>query len=78
MNLRNISLSAVRQLQLELDPYEEQAKKETLSPETYSLGLLRMDLVTECRRRLTFFSFMVRDDESHSRERRQRSAAATE
>jgi hypothetical protein len=78
MNLRHISLSAVRQLQLELDPYEEQAKKETLSAETHSLGLLRMDLVRECRRRLMFLSFMVKDEESHSRGRRRRSAGATQ
>jgi hypothetical protein len=78
MNLRHISHSAVRQLQLELDPYEEQAKEEIRSPQTHSLGMLRMDLVTECRRRLMFFSFMVRDKENHPRERRRRSPGATQ
>jgi hypothetical protein len=61
MSLRRISLSAVRQLQLELDPFEEQAKIEMQDPQTHSLGLLRMDLVEECRRRLMFITYMVKD-----------------
>jgi hypothetical protein len=67
MNLQHISLSAIRQLQLELVHYEEQAKIETQDRQTRSLGLLRMDLVTECRRRLMFFNLMVKDAENHSR-----------
>jgi hypothetical protein len=65
MNLRRISLSAVRQLQQELDPFEEQAKKETQDPQTHSLGLLRMDLIEECRRRLMFITYMVKDAREH-------------
>jgi hypothetical protein len=76
MNVQNISLSAVRQLQLELDRYEVLAKRETQDQQTRSLGLLRMDLVTECRRRLLFFSFMVKDAGNHSNQRR-RSARRT-
>jgi hypothetical protein len=76
MNLRDISLSAVRQLQLELDPSEAKAKIETQDPQTRSLGLMRMDLVTECRRRLMFFSFMLKDAENRSSKRRQRTRSA--
>jgi hypothetical protein len=75
MNLRDISLSAARQLHLELDPYEELARRETEDPQTRSLGLMRMDLVMECRRRLDLFSFMMKDAEKHSRRQRSRSAA---
>jgi hypothetical protein len=38
MNLRDIFLSAVRQLHLELDPDEEPAESETEDPQTRSLG----------------------------------------
>jgi hypothetical protein len=66
MNLSNVSASAIRQLQEELGSYEEQAKKEMKDPQTRSLGILRMDLVEECRRRLNFFQYMVKDAEEHS------------
>jgi hypothetical protein len=66
MRLQHISLSAVRQLQLELDPYEEQAKIEKQDPLTHSLGLLRMDLIERCRRRLMFIPYMVNDAREHS------------
>jgi hypothetical protein len=66
MNLNNVSSSAIRQLQEELDPFEQQAKKEMKDPQTRSLGILRLDLVAECRRRLNFFQYMVRDAEEHS------------
>ena len=61
MILRHISLSAVRQLQLEIDPYEELAKREKQDPLTHSIGLLRMDLIEQCRRRLMFITYMVKD-----------------
>jgi hypothetical protein len=66
MNVNNVSPSAIRQLQEELGPYEEQAKKEMKDPQTRSLGILRMDLVEECRRRLNFFQYMVKDAEERS------------
>jgi hypothetical protein len=65
MNLRRVSLSAVRQLQLELAPFAEQAKLEMKHPGTYSLGVLRNDLVEECLRRLTFITYMVKDTQEH-------------
>jgi hypothetical protein len=65
MSLRHISLAAVRQLHRELDPYEEQAKIEKQDPLTHSLGLLRMDLIEECRRRLMFITYMVKDAREH-------------
>jgi hypothetical protein len=66
MNLSNVSSSVIHQLQEELDPFEQQAKKEMKDPQTRSLGILRMDLVEECRRRLNFFQYMVKDAEEHS------------
>jgi len=65
MNLRHVSISAVRHLQEELHQIEEQAKMETEDAQTYSLGLLRKDLVEECRRRLMFITYMIRDAQEH-------------
>jgi hypothetical protein len=61
MNLRHISLSALRHLREELHQIEEQAKMETEDSQTYLLGLLRKDLVGKRRRRLMFISYMVKD-----------------
>jgi hypothetical protein len=66
MNLNHVSSSAIRQLQEELQPFEQQAIREMKDPQTRSLGILRMDLVEECRRRLNFFQYMMRDAEEHS------------
>jgi hypothetical protein len=66
MNLNHVSSSAIRQLQDELEPFEQQAIKEMKDPQTRSLGVLRMDLVGECRRRLNFFQYMMKDAEEHS------------
>jgi hypothetical protein len=68
MKLSNISPSAIRQLQLELRPYQQQAKEEMKAPQTRSLGMLRLDLIEECRARLNFFLYMVRDAEEQARE----------
>jgi hypothetical protein len=65
MNLRHVSISAVRHLQDELHQIEEQAKIETADSQTYSLGLLRKDLVEECRRRLMFITYMIKDAQKH-------------
>jgi Mg2+ and Co2+ transporter CorA len=66
MNLRHVSISAVRHLQEELYQIEEQAKMETEDSQTYSLGLLRKDLVEECRRRLMFITYMIKDAQKRS------------
>jgi hypothetical protein len=65
INMREVPLSAVRQLQLELDGFEEQAKMEMKDSHTHSLGLLRKDLVEVCRRRLMFITYMVKDAREH-------------
>jgi hypothetical protein len=72
MNLRNVSLSAVRQLQSELDQFEKQAKTEMSDPQTHWLGVLRRDLIEQCRYRLMFVTHMVKDAQEHSDERRRR------
>ena len=45
---------AVERMRLELNRLEAQARRELKDPELKPLGLLRIDLVEECRRRLTF------------------------
>jgi hypothetical protein len=49
LNMRDVPLSTVRELQLELDRLEAQAKMEMEDSQTRPLGSLRMDLVRECR-----------------------------
>jgi hypothetical protein len=63
MNVRQISVSAIKQLHLELDQLEKQAKMELGDPHSRSLGAIRLDLIEECRRRLTFLRFMLKDAE---------------
>jgi hypothetical protein len=70
MNVRQISPSAIRQLHLELDRFEKQAKKEIEDPHARSLGVIRLDLIEECRRRLTFLRFMLKDAEDRADESR--------
>jgi hypothetical protein len=70
MNLHRISFSAIKQLHLELDRFEEQGKMEMKDPQTRPLGIARLDLVEECRRRLTFLKYMLKDAEEHADERR--------
>ena len=45
---------AVKRMRRELDRFEAQAKKELKDPALKPLGVLRIDLVEECRRRLAF------------------------
>ncbi len=66
LNMRDVPLSAVLELQLDLDRLEAQAKMEMRDSQTRSLGSLRMDLVGECRRRLTFIAYMIKDAEEHA------------
>jgi hypothetical protein len=70
MNVHQISVSAIKQLQLELDQLEKQAKMELHDVHTRSLGAIRLDLIEECRRRLTFLKFVLKDAEEHADERR--------
>jgi hypothetical protein len=70
MNVQRISRPAIRQLQRELDLLEQQARVEMKSKQTQPLGIMRLDLVEECRRRLEFYRLMLRDAEDHPSERR--------
>jgi hypothetical protein len=70
MNVREFSHSAIRQLYLELDKLENQARKELKRSGTHALGFLRMDLIQECKRRLLFIKYMLKDAEDHADERR--------
>ena len=47
---------AVEQMHLELNKLEAQGKRELKDPARHPLGLLRIDLVEECRRRLAFIA----------------------
>jgi hypothetical protein len=73
-DLRLVSLSDVRRLQRELDRFEKQAKMETQDLKTHSLGLLRTDLIAECRHRLTFITYMVKDADAHLSEPKRHSS----
>jgi Mg2+ and Co2+ transporter CorA len=70
MNVRQISLPAIRQIKQELDRLEQQAKLEVKHRHTCAVGTLRLDLIEECRRRLAFLRYMVKDAEEHAAERR--------
>jgi hypothetical protein len=70
MDVKRISRPAIRQLQGELDQLERRGKIEMKNKQTQSLGTIRLDLVGECRRRLEFFSHMLRDADEHAHERR--------
>lgn len=58
--MQKVTLSSVRQMQLELDKLEAQAQQEVKVRKTRSLGLLRMDMVAECRRRLLYISVAIK------------------
>ncbi|MCU1297946.1 MAG: hypothetical protein JWO91_2224 [Acidobacteriaceae bacterium] len=70
MNVNRISLLAIKQLHLELDRLEKQARREIEHANSRSLGTMRLDLIEECRRRLAFFHYMLKDAESQADERR--------
>jgi hypothetical protein len=69
MSHYRISHSAIKRLQVELDRFERQAKREIDSPRTRSLGTVRLDLIEECRRRLKYLSYMAKDAQEHADER---------
>jgi hypothetical protein len=55
-----VTSATVRKMQAELDQFEAQARRELDNKETSDLGILRMELVAEFRRRLLFISFSMR------------------
>jgi hypothetical protein len=73
MNLRRISLSAIKQLYLEQEQFEKQAMLEIQDRHTRSLGIVRLDLIEECRRRLLFLRYMLKDAEGRPDEKYRRS-----
>jgi hypothetical protein len=68
MSLRRISRSAIKQLYLEQERFEKQAIQEIQDPHTRSLGIVRLDLIEACRRRLLFLRYMLEDAEARRRE----------
>lgn len=58
--MQRVTLAAVRKMHLELDELEIRAQLEVKARKTRSLGLLRMDLVAECRRRLLYISVAIK------------------
>jgi hypothetical protein len=75
MTLRRISLSAIKQLYMEQARFEEQAMMEIQDPQTRSLGIVRLDLIEACRRRLSFLSYMLTDAKGRANERYRRSGS---
>jgi hypothetical protein len=70
MNVRKTSLSAIRHLHAELDRFEKQAQEEIRDQHSHAIGILRLDLIEECRHRLMFIRYMVKDAEEHANEGR--------
>jgi hypothetical protein len=55
-----ITSVTVRRMQVELDQLEAQANRELQNRKTRGLGMLRMALVEECRRKLLFVSIALK------------------
>jgi hypothetical protein len=70
MESNHISRSAIKRLHTELDRFVLQAEMEIGDPRTRPLGVLRLDLIEQCRRRLDFLSYMAKDAKEHAAERR--------
>jgi hypothetical protein len=68
MSFRRISRSAIEHLYLEQERLEEQARMEIQDPHTRSLGLVRLDLIEVCRRRLLFLGYVLKDAEARRQE----------
>ena len=51
---KNITHAAIGQMREELEELEVQGRGELKDPSTHALGLLRIDLIKECHRRLFF------------------------
>lgn len=56
---------AVERMRVELNRLEAQGKEELKDPELKPLGLLRIDLVEECRRRLAFIAIQANVSREH-------------
>jgi hypothetical protein len=68
MNIQQISRTAIRQIYDELPRFEQQAEVEMKAKGTRALGIVRLDLIKECRHRLEFLDHMVKDFEYRERE----------
>jgi hypothetical protein len=69
MRVNQISLSAIKRLRMELDRVERRARMEIRDARTRAIGIVRLDLIEECQRRLMFLSVMVKDAEQHASEK---------
>jgi hypothetical protein len=74
MMVREITLSAIRQLESEIEKYEAQAKRELEKRKTRAVGLLKAGLLRECRQRLTFIKYRDAKDRSTRRRPSSRSS----
>jgi hypothetical protein len=61
MNIHQISRTAIRQIYDELPRFEQQAEVEMKAKGTRALGIVRLDLIKECRYRLEFLDHMVKE-----------------
>lgn len=52
--VKNITDAAIRQMREELVQLEARGRRELRDQETHAVGLLRLDLIEECHRRLSF------------------------
>jgi hypothetical protein len=75
--VREITLSAICKLESEIEKSEAQAKREIENRKTRGIGLLRADLLWECRHRLTFLKYMLKDAKGRSIRRRKSESAST-
>jgi hypothetical protein len=53
---KNVSDDAIRHMRKELDELEAQGRRELQDQTSRPVGLLRIDLIEECRRRLAFIA----------------------
>jgi hypothetical protein len=67
MNIHQISRTAIRQIYDELPRFEQQAEVEMKAKGTRALGIVRLDLIKECRRRLEFLDHMLKDFDDRQR-----------
>ena len=61
---KQITLATVREMLQEMDQMEAQAERELKSRSTRGLGLLRKDLVEECRRSLGLMTIRIKMNKS--------------
>jgi hypothetical protein len=52
--VKNITDAAIRQMREELEQFEARGRRELRDQRTHAVGLLRIDLVEQCHRRLSF------------------------